>query len=45
MNKEVLLERFKVWALNVILLCRELPKTLHTIHRTTKPRNQKQSPN
>ena len=26
MNKEVLLERFKVWALNVILLCRELPK-------------------
>ncbi len=26
MDKEVLLERFKVWALNVILLCRELPK-------------------
>ena len=26
MDKETLLERFKAWALNVILLCRELPK-------------------
>ncbi|MCB9051883.1 MAG: four helix bundle protein [Lewinellaceae bacterium] len=25
MDKEALLERFKVWALNVILLCRGLP--------------------
>lgn len=25
MNKEAFLERFKMWALNVILLCRELP--------------------
>ncbi|MCB9292508.1 MAG: four helix bundle protein [Lewinellaceae bacterium] len=26
MDKAVLLERFKVWALDVILLCRDLPK-------------------
>jgi len=26
MDKAAMLERFKVWALNVILLCRELPK-------------------